>query len=141
MSTTWEDPAPSAALSYEELQGSLLMVEVIGHEDHIPTVHTQPGEKNPAVRVNLTVLDGTHVGDEYENALVFPKVLIGQLRPRVGKTVLGRLGKGEAKPGKNPPWRLLPATDTDRSIADQFVSRLNSAGAGAGPSSYGQPPF
>lgn len=146
MSSTdpFADPAESTGLDYPDLMGSLLMFEVLGHEDHIPTVHTTPGEKNPAIRANVTVLDGKQAGKVYDDALVFPRVLIGQLRSRVGKVVLGRLGQGQAKAGKNPPWKLMPATDQDKRVAQASMS-----GAGAAPqASYQQgklndaePPF
>jgi hypothetical protein len=140
MTQPFADPAQPSSIDYTQLQGSLLMIEVTGHEDHIPTVFSQPGERNPAMRCNITVLDGHQAGKAYEDALVFPKVLIGQLRSRVGKLVLGRLGQGEAKTGQTAPWKLEPATAQDRAAAEQFMARAASSAA-QGAASPGKPPF
>lgn len=129
----FEDPATMTGIDYTALRGSLLLFEVLAVEE-IKTVHSVPGERDPAVRVNATVLDGPQAGTVLSDALVFPKVLVGQLRPRVGKMVLGRLGQGQARPGLNPPWTLDAATDTDRAKASSFLagSRIASASGPAG---------
>jgi hypothetical protein len=138
MSIPFADPAaPSSGISYAELQGSLLLVKVIYVEDHIPTVHTKPGEKNSAVRADVTVLDGPAAGQEYLDALIFPKVLQGQLKSRVGQYVLGRLGQGVAKPGQSAPWMLEPATDEDKRKAE---AHLNGS-APRGQAANEEPPF
>jgi len=134
MTYDFADPSTPTGIDYTELSGSLLMVEVLSVEDHVPTVHTKPGERNPAIRANVTVLDGRQAGHVYEDALVFPKVLQGQLRSRVGKTVLGRLGQGDAKQGQNPPWKLAPATPQDRRQAEERLARA----AGEQPAATGQ---
>jgi len=36
--------------------------------------------------------------------------------------VLGRLGKGNAKPGQNPPWTLAPATDADKAVGERYLA-------------------
>lgn len=128
----FEDPAEQVNLDYNALNGSLLMIHVTAFEPHVPTVHTNPGEKNPAVRGVLTVLDGPQAGQTYEDALIFPKFLVGQLRNRVGKLVLGRLGQGPATAGKSPPWKLATATPEDRQRAEQVLARV------ASPSSANQ---
>lgn len=141
------DPAESTGIDYQTIVGSLLMVQVLGHEDHINTVHTQPGEKNPAIRATVTVLDGALRGTVFEDALIFPRVLIGQLRPRVGQVVLGRLGQGEKKPGKNAPWKLLPANDQDKQVARSVLSPNgapaphSSGNPAQGSLSDAEPPF
>lgn len=102
--------------------GRLLMFEVTEHVEHVPTVHTQPGEKTPAVRANITVIDGQSPGEHFRESLVFNKVLIGQLRSNVGRLVLGRLTLGAAKPGKNAPYELTPANQSDTQQAQAWLA-------------------
>jgi hypothetical protein len=113
---------PGGNFEYEPLNGALLLIDVIKVEDHIPTMHTKPGEKSPAVRCDLYVLDGAHAGDEHIDSLIFPKILQAQLRRSVGQRILGRLGQGERQPGKNPPWTLREATSGDYATADRWVA-------------------
>jgi hypothetical protein len=118
------DPAATGSVvDFNELNGSLLMIEVISLEPHVPNVNTLPGEKSPAIRANVTAIDGPKAGSYYDNTLLFPKVLQGQLRARVGRLVLGRLGKGEPKSGQTAPWKLEAATDQDRRAAEVALSR------------------
>lgn len=130
--------APSSGLDFAQLKGSLLLLEVLALEDHVPTVHTRPGEKSPAIRANVTVLDGAAAGEQYEDALIFPKVLQSQLRSRVGKMVLGRLGQGTAKPGQSAPWRLDAATPADEQVARQHLQATPASG---GVGATEEPPF
>jgi len=130
---------PSSGIDYSALKGALLMIKVIFVEDHIPTVHTRPGEKNPAVRADVTVLDGPQAGHAYQDTLVFPKVLQGQLRSRVGQLVLGRLSQGEAKPGQSAPWKLDAATPADEQVAEAFL-RTKSTPSVTTPAAS-EPPF
>lgn len=110
-------PAASSGFTFEDHAGALLIVEVLGVEEEIPTTF---GDK-PAVRANVTVVDGDHQGDVYTDTLIFPRVLIGQLRSNVGQQVLGRLGQGNAKPGQKPPWRLEDPTPADLAAAEKYV--------------------
>lgn len=130
---------PSSGIDYSQLHGKLLLIKVMSLEDHIPTVHTKPGEKNPAIRGDVTVLDGPQAGQEYPDALIFPKVLQGQLRSRMGQLVLGRLAQGQAKPGQTAPWKLDTATAADEQVAEQWLAK-QSTGATTGPANA-EPPF
>lgn len=134
---TFADPASPSGIDYQELKGSLLMFEVTGLEDHIPTSVSKPGEKSPAVRVNLTILDGSQAGTRVEDSLVFPKVLQGQLRSRVGQLVLGRLTQGQAKPGQSAPWKLDPASADDKATAERFLASPPKVSSAA----TAEPPF
>lgn len=146
MSDPFEDPASATPMPYQELNGYLLLFEVLSYEPHVPTVHTPPGEKSPAVRADVTVIDGPQAGNRLSDVLVFPKMLQAQLRPRIGKMVLGRLGQGEARKGQNAPWSLFPATPDDKRRAESALTARQSASiggaaqAGAAPSA-GEPPF
>jgi hypothetical protein len=128
MSGLFDDPADVTGIDFVALHGCLLIVAPTGYEDHIPTVHTEPGEKTPAVRATVTVLDGAQAGSVIEDTLIFPRVLIGQLRSKVGRLVLGRLVQGEAQKGKNAPWRLDPASAADTAQAEAYLNRSRLTG-------------
>jgi len=129
-------PAEPTGISYTDLKGALLLIKVHAVEADVPTAFSKPGQANPAVRADVTVLDGGSAGEMYEDALIFPKVLQGQLKSRVGQLVLGRLGQGQAKPGQSAPWKLDPATAADEQAADAHL-RKTTAPAGTGA----EPPF
>lgn len=128
--------APSGGIDFKEHKGSLLIVEVLGVEAHVPTVHTKPGEQSPAVRANVHVITGPGESEDYEDTLVFPKVLQGQLKSKVGQKVVGRLNQGIAKPGQSAPWLIDPATEDDLAKAREWIAGRNSASfASAAPAS------
>jgi len=129
---------PSEGLDLQQLRGSLLLIKVLFLEDHIPTVHTKPGEKSPAIRADVSVLDGPMGGQTFEDTLIFPKVLQSQLRSRIGQLVLGRLATGQAKPGQTAPWKLDPASPADEQAGEAFLR--NQTPAMSQPASS-QPPF
>lgn len=119
MTDPFDDPAePSGGIDWKTLANRLVLFHIISNEAGIKTVH---GVKD-AVRADVVVLDGPEAGKKYDNTLVFPGVLIGQLKAKVGKQVLGRLGYGEAKPGQNPPWKLSPATDQDKATGQRYLA-------------------
>jgi hypothetical protein len=115
MSDTFKDPGSSSGegLPLADLNGSLLLIEVIKETDEIVTVHGP----TTAINANVTVLDGARKGDTFPDALIFPRVLKTQLRTSAGSKVLARLGQGEKKPGKNAPWQLSAATAEDKALA------------------------
>lgn len=113
---------PSERIDYNEVVGNLLLIKPTYLEDHIPNVNTKPGEKSPAVRADVSILDGPQAGRELADVLIFPKVLQSQLRSRVGQLVLGRLGKGEAKAGQSAPWKLNAASPDDERTAEAHLS-------------------
>lgn len=110
-------------LDLHSLLGSLLVFDVVEVVEGLQTVHTQPGENTTAVRVNVDVLDGAQQGMHRDDALIFSKVLQGQLRPSIGRKVLGRLSKGTPKPGSSAPWVLDAATDADMQQAVDWQTR------------------
>lgn len=127
-------PAEPSGISYTDLNGALLLIKVHAVEADVPTAFSKAGQANPAVRADVTVLDGNQAGEQYEDALIFPKVLQGQLKSRIGQLVLGRLGQGQAKPGQSAPWKLNAATTADEQIADQHLRKVTTpAGTSAEP--------
>jgi hypothetical protein len=114
-------PPPSGGLNYQALKGALLLIDVLEVSEHVPTVHTKPGEKSPAIRANVDVIDGPGAPDTYPDTLIFPKVLQSQLRTQVGAKVLGRLTQGNAKAGQSPPWLLDAASAEDTAKAEAYL--------------------
>lgn len=129
--------APGAGINWEELNGKLLIIEPLSLEEHVPTVHTKPGEKSPAVRANVHALTGPDTSDDYIDTLIFPKVLQGQTKGLIGEKICGRLGQGEKKPGQSAPWLILEATAEDLEKAEAWeaarkpASSFATAGAAA----------
>lgn len=114
---TYEAPAPpSSGVNLDDLNGRLLLIDVLDQKHDVPTNY---GPKNP-VSANIAILDGPDKGTQHENVLLFPMVLIDQLKVKVGRTVLARLVQGNAKPGQKPPWLLAGATDDDVKIATKY---------------------
>jgi hypothetical protein len=128
MNDGFASPAQTTGFDYEAALGHLLVVDVIAHEDAVPTAL---GDK-PAIRANILDVDDPSLSAE--DALIFPRVLVGSLRPRVGQRVLGVLGQGVAKPGQNAPWTLQDAVGDP-----EAVKRAKAALAAAQPVSGAVP--
>lgn len=129
MADEFDDPGePGGGIEWTSLAGRLLLFSVHSIENGI---NTSFGVKD-AVRADVVVLDGPNKGELFNNTLVFPGVLIGQLKTKVGKQVLGRLGYGQAKAGQRPPWKLEAATDSEKAAAVAFRANQISAPAAAG---------
>lgn len=115
MTDMFDAPSSAAGIKWEDLNGRLLLVQPLSDEKDIQTSF---GAAN-AVRANVTVIDGPTAGEEYNDTLIFPKVLSSQVRGNcgTGRFNLGRLGKGNAKPGQSAPWMLADPTDADKDAA------------------------
>ncbi len=92
-----------------DAENHLLVIDVHSHEHDIPT---SLGDRDA---IKATVHDITD-HDTFEDVLIFPKVLVGSLKSRVGQKVLGTVGKGVAKPGQNAPWVLFDAAGDQASV-------------------------
>lgn len=108
-------------IEFETFLGKLFVIEPLEVEHGINTVH---GEKD-AVRANVYVLVGKDKTEEFEDTLIFPKVLQSQTRRKIGEIVVGRLEQGEAKKGQKPPWVLAAATEQDLKKATAFLTSLS----------------
>lgn len=90
------------------LDGHLLIVYPLGYVPHIQTRFTQPGKKSDAIACDIVDLDDKddfgRPGKMYRNSNLMQAQLIAQLRPFIGRKVLGRMGRGMSKNGMNPPW-------------------------------------
>ena len=107
-------------IHWDDVIDTLLLFTVHSVERGIDTSF---GEAD-AVKCDIAALDGDHKAETWEGALVFPRVLQSQLSGKVGGMVLGRLGKGEAKPGQSAPWKLDDPTDADRDIARKYLAHI-----------------
>lgn len=117
-------PASTTGIDWKNSLGHLLLVSPLSVEEK---VNTSLGEKD-AIRADIVDLDD---GEQYTDVLVFPRVLQGQLRPKIGGKVLGRLGQGTAKPGQSAPWLLQDFTQADAQKASDWIARQNLAGISA----------
>lgn len=121
MTDLFSAPAPAGGkLDLGAVNGSLLLIHVHDLEQGIPTQHGP----SDAIRADVTMLDGPQAGETVEDSLIFPSVLRSQLRSKIGEKVLGRLGQGAAKPGKNAPWVLNPATQADAELATKWLTKV-----------------
>lgn len=78
--------------------------------EHIQTVNTKPGEKSPAIRVNVADFSADpHNPTIYRGVLWFG-VISGALRRQIGSFIACRMGQGAASPGRNAPWQLIDIT-------------------------------
>jgi len=121
--------APAAGGSYDlnEGLGHLVVVEPHTFEPDFPT------KRGPADAIRVTIHDVT-AGNTEEDVLLFPKVLVSSLKPRIGQKVLGRIGQGEPKPGQSAPWILTDASGDPQAVA-QATAYLDAYARGqfAGP--------
>lgn len=131
-----EYAAPSASgdlWSAKESLGHLCVFDVQSYEEGISTAL---GEKD-AIKATIHDIDA---GETYTDALVFPRVLIGNLKRHVGGKVLARVGQGDAKPGQSAPWILLDASGDAAAVkAAQDYESKRSAGAYASPAESSAP--
>lgn len=111
----------SQKIVWKDLFGALLIIEPVSVEHDIQTAL---GARD-AVRASVTVIDGVHAGNHYPDALIFPRAMQGQLGRQLGAKVLGRLGKGVAKPGQDAPWVLDYANEKDEEAAAFYLSHQN----------------
>jgi hypothetical protein len=141
MTNQFSDPGAAGGggdrLPYPELLGSLLLITV---REEVAQIETSFGPSS-AVRVSAVALDGALNGQQWPDALVFPRVLQSQLRGRVGQQVLARLTQGEAQPGKSPPWQLTAATDADREIGRRYTDHVAKTPAPATAQPWDEEPF
>ena len=113
--------APGGGFNAADNDGALLLFEVLEQVTAVPTSY---GDTD-AIRANVAILDGANKGETYPDSLIFPRVLQSQLRSQIGgDKVLGRLGKGTAKPGQSAPWRLDDPTDADIKVAEKYEAHV-----------------
>ena len=112
----FDSPATSEFVDWETINGELIVLVVEEYVKEISTVHGD----NPAIKADLHVLTGELAGESFEGTLIFGRSMIPQLKKRVGKIVLARLGQGAKQKGKNAPWILEDASAEDRKIGREW---------------------
>lgn len=117
MSMFSQPSAPGGGIKWEEHKGSLLLIDPKSFRSGIATSF---GEAD-AVEADIHIIDGPNAGESYESTLVFPKLLVSQLRGQIDQRVLGRLGQGVAKASQSAPWILNEASADDIAKAEAWV--------------------
>jgi len=114
--------SPSTGVKITEFDGQLLLMEPTAERKDIMTAFGSAD----AIESNLVVIDGKDAGSTHSGVLVFQKALQGQLRPKIGtgRQVLGRLGRGVAKPGQSAPWVLTEPTEADKTATRAYLASL-----------------
>lgn len=120
MTDQFDAPGSATGLDLASIEGRLLLIKPLAQETGI---NTSLGMKD-AVRADVVVLDGPDSPAAHGDILIFPKVLQGQVKANIGtgRFNLGRLGKGNAKPGQNAPWKLADPTDADKDTARAYLA-------------------
>lgn len=120
---SFSQPSPASNFRPADYQGNLILVWPTEYKTGIKTAF---GDSD-AIAARVVVLDGTSGVEEHDNVLFFQGALISTLKPSVGSTkpVLGRLGRGTAKPGQTAPFILVPFTEADAKTArDYFATQF-----------------
>lgn len=141
VSDEFDGPGSADQISWEDLADRLLLIRPLEILTGINTVH---GAKDATV-VDLHVLDGPEAGTVYRAGYVFPLVLQNQIKGNVasGRFNLGRLGKGQPKPGQKPPWKLNDPTEDDKVLARRYLAsdHYKANGAASTPASASSDPW
>jgi hypothetical protein len=106
---------------FQEFEDRLLLIRPT---EFLKQIATSLGTPSDAVDAQVVVLDGDNAPEEVGNVRFFGQGLVPTLKNEImkGGLVLGILGKGEKKPGKNAPWILFPATDEkQRQVARDYL--------------------
>lgn len=117
-----DDPAPLNAIRWDDLEGRLILISPY----YSKQVKNIDGDGTREVTFGRVVaLDGPGAPLEWDDTPIYPRYLIGQLRPNVGsgRSNLGRVGKDtdRKRPGQSAPWVLGKYTDADRQLARQYL--------------------
>jgi hypothetical protein len=108
----WGQAAPMGGeyVQPRQLEGHLLVIYVLGHIPFVQTKFTVPGKLSDAIQVDVVDLDDKDEsgapGKVYRTCN-WMGAIIGNLRPMIGRKVLGTIGKGVGKPGMNAPWNVI----------------------------------
>lgn len=110
---------PSGGITWADYSGKLLVIEPLSFETGIQTSFGA----SDAVKANVHVITGPGESEDFDDCLVFPKLLASQLKGQIGRKVVGRLSQGVAKPGQSAPWLLQEATPDDIQKAQEWLSK------------------
>jgi hypothetical protein len=93
-----------------DLEGHVLVVEPI---EYRPSVSTAFGDKDAIQVIVHDISEKT----SHDDVLFFGSAVIATLKRDIGKKVLAKMGKGEAKPGQSAPWILIDLTTNEKAVA------------------------
>ncbi|MGW4469685.1 hypothetical protein ACWENQ_08430 [Nonomuraea sp. NPDC004354] len=111
--------APSSDFKIADYVGHLFLIYP---REQRHGVITSNGPADPIVADVVLLTDPAGPRAE-TNVLIFQKVLIGSLKNSIGRDpVLGRLGRGIAKPGQTAPYVLDQFNDADAAYATQYLN-------------------
>lgn len=144
MSSPFDRPAPPGdQFQCETHVGALLVIDVL---EHTPPMQTKASEKpQDAIRANVYVIapQGT-VAEEFQNTLLFPRILVSRLRQSLGRKVLGVLTgqPGVKRDGKNVPYDLDDPTPPMEQAAVAAMAAHSAAQMQSAPAqpAWGQQP-
>lgn len=92
-----------------DLEGHVLVIEPL---EYVTSVSTSFGDKD-AIRVNVHDISEKQ---SHEDVLFFSAALVGTFKRDIGKKLLGKMGKGDAKSGQQAPWILVDLTSNDKAV-------------------------
>ena len=125
----FDNPGSTSAVKWVEQQGRLVLIWARESIPDFPR-NDGPGE---VIRADVVVLDPPNSAPIlYENTIIFPKKMLGQVRNNIGKgrPNLGRVGQEAAKPGQNPAWILMDPEENDKRMAMAYLQNPNAMAAG-----------
>ena len=93
-----------------DVEGHVLVCEPI---EYVGSMSTSFGETD-AIRL---VVHDISQKESHEDVLWFSAALVGSLKRDIGKSLLGKIGKGEAKAGQSAPWILIDLTSNEKAVA------------------------
>ncbi len=93
-----------------DLEGHVLVIEPL---EYVSSISTSFGDKD-AIRCDVHDISDK---ESYPDTLFFGTALIGSFKRDIGKKLLGKLGKGDAKPGQSAPWILIDLTSNEKAVA------------------------
>lgn len=119
-------PGEGDRFDNEEHLGAALLIEVL---EAVTGFKTENGDAD-VIRANVHVLtktDGKKALAEpiaMKDTLIWGQVVFSSLKGKVGKYVVGVMGQGEKKPGKNAPWQIKPANEKQKALAQGVLDSL-----------------
>lgn len=126
----FSDPGERSNFKLADHEGATLMFTPRSLEEGIETSF---GESD-AIKADIVVLTKTNgkplaEPEEHEGALIFQRVVIGQLESKIGKgRVVGTIGRGVAKKGQSAPFLIEVATDEQKDLARAYLKSIDPLG-------------
>lgn len=124
------DPGERSSFKIADHEGALLLITP---REHVEGIETAYGDAD-AIKADIVVLTKTNgkkldEPEEHEGALIFQRVVIGQLEGKIGKgRVLGTVGRGVAKKGQSAPFLIELADDAQKDIARAYLKSIDPLG-------------